>query len=236
MDRLYIVIPAYNEQDNIRSVIDGWYPVVCETGEESRLLVIDDGSRDDTWKVLQEEMEKRPRLIARHKANSGHGPTILAGYKQALSEGADFVFQTDSDGQTDPKEFKQFWDLRNKYDIIIGDRTERGDGFSRIVVTNVLKLVILLCFHVYVRDANTPFRLMKSETLKKEISFVPNDYFLSNVLLSVIYKKHRRKMKFIPISFKPRQGGVNSINPGKIIKVGIRSLAEFVKLNRIIGR
>ncbi len=236
MDRLYIVIPAYNEQDNIRKVIDDWYPVVCETGESSRLLVIDDGSRDDTWKVLQAETEKRPQLIVKHKANSGHGSTILVGYKQALEEGADYVFQTDSDGQTDPKEFKQFWDIRGKYDIIIGDRTERGDGFSRIVVTNVLKLVILLCFHVFVKDANTPFRLMKAETLKKEISYVPNDYFLSNVLLSVIYKKHRRKMKFIPISFKPRQGGVNSINPAKIIKVGIRSLFEFVKLNRIIGR
>lgn len=236
MDRLYIVIPAYNEQDNIQNVIDGWYPVVCEAGEDSRLLVIDDGSRDDTWKVLQEEMEKRPQLIARHKANSGHGSTILAGYKQALAEGADFVFQTDSDGQTDPKEFEQFWELRNKYDIIIGDRTQRGDGFSRVVVTNVLKLVILLCFHVFVKDANTPFRLMKSEILKKEISYVPNDYFLSNVLLSVIYKKHRRKMKFIPISFKPRQGGVNSINPKKIVKIGIRSLVEFIKLNRIIGR
>ena len=236
MDNLYIVIPAYNERENIRKVIADWYPIVCSKGEGSRLLVIDDGSRDDTWKVLKDEAQKREKLIVKHKSNSGHGPTILAGYKQALAEGADFVFQTDSDGQTDPKEFEQFWERRNKYDIIIGDRTERGDGFSRIVVTNVLKLVILLCFHVYIKDANTPFRLMKAETLKKEISFVPNDYFLSNVLISVIYKKHRRKMEFIPISFKPRQGGVNSINPRKIIKVGIKSLVEFVKLNRIIGR
>ncbi|MCR5650135.1 MAG: glycosyltransferase family 2 protein [Lachnospiraceae bacterium] len=234
MDKLYIVIPAYNEQDNIRKVINDWYPVVCKAGEGSRLLVIDDGSRDDTFKVLKEEADEKDRLTVKQKANSGHGPTILAGYKQALKEGADFVFQTDSDGQTNPNEFEAFWELRNKYDIIIGDRTERGDGFSRIVVTNVLKFVILLCFHVFVKDANTPYRLMKAETLKKEISYVPNDYFLSNVLLSVIYKKHHRKMKFIPISFLPRQGGVNSINPKKIFKIGIKSLVEFVKLNRII--
>ncbi|MBR5376130.1 MAG: glycosyltransferase family 2 protein [Lachnospiraceae bacterium] len=236
MDKLYIVIPAYNEQDNIRKVINDWYPVVTGTGRDSRLLVIDDGSRDDTWKVLTEEADGKEQLIVKQKANSGHGPTILAGYRQALAEGADFVFQTDSDGQTDPAEFGQFWELRGRYDIIIGDRTRRGDGVSRVVVTNVLKLVILLCFHVYVKDANTPFRLMKAETLKKEIPYVPNDYFLSNVLISVIYKKHRRKMRFIPISFKPRQGGVNSINPKKIIKVGIKSLVEFVKLNRIIAR
>ena len=236
MDKLYVVIPAYNEQENISKVIDDWYPVVCGTGEDSRLLVIDDGSRDDTFRVLQEEAEKRPQLVIKHKPNSGHGPTILAGYKQALAEGADYIFQTDSDGQTDPEEFGQFWELRSKYDIIIGDRTKRGDGFLRVIVTNVLKAVILLCFHVYVKDANTPFRLMKADMLGREISYVPNDYFLSNVLISVIYKKHRRKMKFIPISFRPRQGGINSINPAKIIKVGIKSLVEFVKLNRIIGR
>ncbi len=236
MDKLYIVIPAYNEQDTIKNVIEDWYPVIEKIGHGSKMLVIDDGSKDDTLSVLNEEAAKRPCLAVKHKQNSGHGATILAGYRQALSEGADFVFQTDSDGQTDPAEFWQFWEIRNKFDIIIGDRTDRKDGFSRKVVTLVLKLVILLCFHVYVKDANTPFRLMRSQTLKKELSLVPNDYFLTNVLISVIYTRHRRKMKYIPISFKARQGGINSINLKKIIGVGIKSLVEFVKLNRIIGR
>ncbi len=235
MDKLYIVIPAYNEQDTILSVVDQWYPIVKKGGDGSKLVIIDDGSRDDTLKLLRKEEEKRECLKVIHKENSGHGATILYGYKYAIEEGATYIFQTDSDGQTDPKEFDRFWKDRSKYDMVIGCRESRQDGFSRVIVTRVLRLVILLTFHVWVRDANTPFRLMRASTLKQEIKYVPDDYFLTNVLISVIYEKHKDSVEYIPISFKPRQGGVNSINIKKIIKVGIKALAEFVKLNRIIG-
>ena len=236
MDKLYIVIPAYNEQDTIKSVIDAWYPVVEKTGKDSRLVVIDDGSKDGTPDKLNEEAKSREQLIVKHKENSGHGATVLYGYKFAIAEGADYIFQTDSDGQTDPKEFSAFWQERSKYDLIIGDRTDRKDGFSRVVVTRVLRLVILLCFHVWVKDANTPFRLMKAQTLKEKLKYVPDDYFLTNVLITVIYTKHENRIRYIPITFKPRQGGVNSINLKKIIKIGFRSVTEFIKLNRIISR
>jgi len=235
MDKLYIIIPAYNEQDTILNVISDWYPIVKKAGEGSRLVVIDDGSRDDTLKILKEEEEKRDRLTVIHKENSGHGATILHGYKYAIEEGADLIFQTDSDGQTDPKDFDRFWADRGNYDMVIGFRNSRQDGFSRIVVTRILRLVIFLTFHVRVRDANTPFRLMRASTLKRELKYVPDDYFLTNVLISVIYAKHKNSVKSVPISFKPRQGGVNSINIRKIIKVGVKALVEFVRLNRIIG-
>ena len=235
MEKLYIVIPAYNEQDTILTVINEWYPVALKCGKESRLVIINDGSMDNTAKILDSESEKRPQLTVIHKKNSGHGGTILYGYKYAIEQGATYIFQTDSDGQTDPKEFNRFWKERSRYDMVIGCREGRQDGFSRVVVTRVLRFVIMLTFHVWVRDANTPFRLMRASTLKHELKYIPDDYFLTNVLISVIYKKHRNTVKYIPISFKPRQGGVNSINIKKIIKVGIKSLVEFVKLNRIIG-
>ena len=84
MDKLYMIIPAYNEEATIRDVIDEWYPMVVMTGEESRLVVIDDGSNDSTLSVLRAEASKRPQLVVKHKENSGHGPTILAGYKYAI--------------------------------------------------------------------------------------------------------------------------------------------------------
>ena len=204
------------------------------TGEDSRLVVIDDGSKDRTLEVLKKEAEKRSQLIIKHKENSGHGPTILAGYRYALKEGADYIFQTDSDGQTRPEEFPAFWRCRRHYDMIVGYRNHRQDGWSRIFVTKVLKAVIFCCFHCVVTDANTPFRLMKAETLEKEIHLVPKNYFLTNVLLTVIYTKHKRAVKFTPITFRPRQGGVNSINMKRIFGIGKNALRDFVTLNRKI--
>ncbi len=52
MDKLYIIMPAYNEQDNIVNVIDQWYPVVEKIGNDSKLVIIDDGSKDNTYKIM----------------------------------------------------------------------------------------------------------------------------------------------------------------------------------------
>ncbi|MBO4890337.1 MAG: glycosyltransferase family 2 protein [Lachnospiraceae bacterium] len=230
-DRLFIIIPAYNEQENIRQVVSDWYPVVEKYGTDSRLVVIDDGSRDSTYSILQDMSKTMPRLTALTKANAGHGATLLFGYKYALENGADYVFQTDSDGQTLPSEFEPFWIARSKYDVSIGYRNKRRDGLSRVFVTKILRLVVYLCFRVYVLDANTPYRLMSAATLKENLKYIPDDFFLTNVALAAIYKKRRQKVHFIPISFRPRQGGRNSINLIKIIKVGLSSIRSFIVIN-----
>ena len=230
-DRLFIIIPAYNEQENIRQVVTDWYPVVEKYGTDSRLVVIDDGSRDSTYSILQDMSKTMPRLTALTKANAGHGATLLFGYKYALENGADYVFQTDSDGQTLPSEFEPFWIAKSKYDVSIGYRNKRRDGLSRVFVTKILRLVVYLCFKVYVLDANTPYRLMSAATLRDNLKYIPDDFFLTNVALAAIYKKRRQKVHFIPISFRPRQGGRNSINLIKIIKVGFSSIRSFIVIN-----
>ncbi|MCR4903653.1 MAG: glycosyltransferase family 2 protein [Butyrivibrio sp.] len=234
-DSLYIVIPAYNEEENIKNVINDWYPVIEKYGnEDSRLVIIDDGSKDSTYSILKKAMEEKPKLIGLTKANGGHGSTILYGYHYALDNNADFVFQTDSDGQTLPSEFEPFWNERNNFDLVIGNRNKREDGFSRVVVTKTLKLVIKIAFGESLTDANTPYRLMESSVLRKNIKHVPDDFFLSNVLLAVIYKRNNQRIKFIPITFRPRQGGVNSINLKRITGIGIQALKDFRKLNKEI--
>ena len=234
-DRLFIIIPAYNEQANIKQVVNDWYPVVEKYGTDSRLVVIDDGSRDSTYRILQDLSKDMPKLTALTKPNGGHGATVLYGYKYALEHGADYVFQTDSDGQTLPSEFEPFWISRTKYDITVGYRNKRKDGLSRILVTRILRLVVFLCFRVYVLDANTPYRIMSAQTLRDNIKLIPDDFFLTNVALAAIYKKRGQKVHFIPITFRPRQGGTNSINLFKIFKVGLSSLGSFSKINENIG-
>ncbi|MCQ2609918.1 MAG: glycosyltransferase family 2 protein, partial [Lachnospiraceae bacterium] len=225
-DVLYVVIPAYNEQDTIGDVIKSWYNVVKEHDGEgkSRLVIINDGSKDDTYKIASELKKDYPLLEVIDKKNEGHGATVLYGYHYAIDNNADYIFQTDSDGQTDPNEFAEFWENRENYDMVIGHRKGREDGISRVFVTKTLKYVLKLVFHVDVTDANTPFRLMKKDTLAKYIGLIPDGFNLSNVILSVIYKKKNLKVKYIKITFRPRQGGVNSINLKKIFGIGVKAL------------
>lgn len=234
MDKLYIVIPAYNEEANIANVIKDWYPVVEKIGGGSKLVIIDDGSKDSTYSIMKKMAEKLPAFEPVTKANQGHGATVLYGYHYALDAGADYVFQTDSDGQTLPSEFWQFWDLRQKYEMVIGHRKGRQDGASRVFVTKTLKLVCRICFHVTVTDANTPFRLMKADTLKENLTLVPENFNLSNVIISVIYAKKKLPVLYLPITFRPRQGGVNSINLKKIFKIGRQAVRDFRAINKCL--
>lgn len=231
MENLYIVIPAYNEQATIRKVIDEWYPIVERIGSDSRLVVVDDGSTDHTYEIMQECVEEKSQFVPLTKENGGHGAAVLYAYHYALGKNADYIFQTDSDGQTVPEEFLPFWKQRHEYDMVIGHRSNRQDGFSRVVVTKMLKAVIRLCFGIQVIDANTPFRLMDAKTMKEQIDLIPKDFNLANVILSVIYAKKKLKVKYVPITFKPRQGGVNSINLPKIFRIGVRALKDFREIN-----
>ena len=236
MDSLYIIIPAYNEEETILDVIHGWYPIIERYHGDgaSRLVIINDGSTDHTANILEEAAKTRPFLTTITKENSGHGATVLFGYHFALEHGADYIFQTDSDGQTLPEEFENFWLLRKDYDMVIGNRKNRQDGFSRKVVTKTLKAALYCCFGVSIPDANTPFRLMDATILQNYIHLIPDGFYLSNVLLSVIYAKNELNVCYLPITFQPRQGGKNSINLKKIMKIGWKAIHDFLRLRHAV--
>ena len=231
-DKLYIVIPAYNEEMNIESVAREWHDVVVSCGAASRLVIIDDGSRDATYARLTALAQELPQLIALTKPNGGHGATVLYGYQYALRAGADFICQTDSDGQTLPGEFPAFWEKRHAYDAIIGNRRKREDGLARVFVTKVLKAVLFCIFGLHITDANTPFRLMNRRVMEKYVPRIPDGFNLSNVMLSVLLLHGREKVLYLPITFRPRQGGVNSINLRRIVHIGRQAVVDFWRIRR----
>lgn len=235
MEKFYFVMPAYNEAENIKDTIAQWYPVVEKINRDENcsavLAIANDGSKDNTFEIMESLKSDYPYFDPLNKKNSGHGATVLYLYRHAISNGADYIFQTDSDGQTNPDEFWQMYDHRHDYDFQIGFRKGREDGFSRIFVTKTLRVVVWLMFHVWVTDANTPFRLMQRDKLKAIMDVIPEDYFLCNVAISAIATKWKYSIKFYKITFRPRQGGVNSINMKRIFKIGVKALADFFKIN-----
>ena len=233
-ESLYIIIPAYNEEATIEKVLEDWYPVVSghDGGGRSRLVVIDDGSRDRTAEIVRAFAAEHPLILIKTKTNGGHGAAIRYGYQYALDEGADWIFQTDSDGQTLAGEFEPFWQARQDADLVIGWRHRRMDGAARILVSRVLRLVVKLTFGVSLRDVNTPYRLMRSDALAGLMPYVPDGFSLTNVLLSALFMKAGKRVVTLPITFRARQGGVNSINMRRITAIGLHAVREFRRISR----
>ena len=234
MQRLFIVMPAYNEQDNIADTLAAWYPVIERhaANGESRLVAVNDGSKDDTFAVMQEFAKDHPLFTPLTKPNGGHGPTVIYAYNYAIEQGADWIFQTDSDGQTNPDEFEAFWEAREAYDGIFGNRTVRGDGNSRAMVEKVVCLLLRIYFGVKVPDANAPFRLMRAEKVAKYLKKLPEDYNLPNIMMTTYFVYYKERVSFREISFKPREKGTNSINIKKIFKIGRQAVKDFRMLKK----
>jgi glycosyltransferase involved in cell wall biosynthesis len=226
-ESIYVVMPAYNEEENIKRTVEDWYPILSFGNKDSRLVIADSGSSDKTHEILENLKKKYPQLETVTECEKQHGPKVIYLYNYAIKNKSDWIFQTDSDGQTNPKEFEEFWNERDKYDILLGNRTVRGDGKQRAFVEKTVCRLVKHYFKVKVPDANAPFRLMKSSIVKKYIKKLPYDYNLPNIILTAYFVHNKEKVTFKEISFKPRQGGVNSINVKKIVKIGWKALSDF---------
>lgn len=232
MSTLFIVMPAYNEEENISTVVRQWYPILNGKNSQSRFVVADSGSTDATHEILLDLQKEYPQLEILSDTGKYHGPKLIALYSYAIEKKADYIFQTDSDGQTNPDEFDAFWKLRVQYDGIFGYRNIRGDGKVRAFVEHVVCFLLRIYFGVKVPDANAPFRLMKADVVKKYLYKMPEDYNLPNIMLTTYFAYYKEKMTFKTVSFKPRQGGVNSINISKIVKIGWKAMSDFKKMKK----
>lgn len=232
MDSLYIVMPAYNEEANIEEAVKQWYPILEGKADVSRLVIADSGSTDSTHDILVDLQKEYPKLDILAETNRYHGPKIIALYDYAVKNGADYIFQTDSDRQTNPEEFDAFWQGRYQYDGIFGNRAQRGDGIGRVCVEKIVCILLRLYFGVTVPDANAPFRLMRCDVVKKYLYMMPREYNLPNIMITAYYAYYGEKMRFKEISFKPRLEGSNFVNIFQIIKIGWKALGDFYRLKK----
>jgi dolichol-phosphate mannosyltransferase len=224
-----LVMPAYNEQDCIGAVLSAWHNEFQRRfGPAFRIIVVNDGSRDQTATILDELATKMPELIVIHQPNAGHGAALMTGYRRALGLPVDRVFQTDSDDQFDPADFGGLWDQRNNSDFILGFRSDRHDPFHRLVITRILRFLVLAVFGVNVKDLNVPFRLIRASYLKALLDVLPVGLFAPNIFLSILAAADGQALKSIPVTHRVRRSGTVSIMRMKLLKVCIRSAGELI--------
>ena len=129
-----------------------------------------------------------------------------------------WIFQIDSDGQCDPRYFPDVWAAREGCDIVFGCRTQRDDGFSRVIISFVLRMVVLALAGVNSRDANVPYRLMRTEAVAPIIAKIPSDCFFTNVGITVLALRAKLRCHYVPIIFLERAAGETTVPLRKLGK------------------
>ncbi|MCF3652091.1 glycosyltransferase family 2 protein [Synoicihabitans lomoniglobus] len=229
---LAIVIPVYNESANIVALLQEWREVLDPLDIDYRILAFNDGSRDDTGRILDEATNTLDRLEVVHKPNTGHGRTCRFGYDRAVSLGFAWILQIDSDGQCDPAYFKEIWNKRVSADCVFGLRVTRDDGWRRALISRLLRFSTFILTGRDLRDANVPYRLMRADVLQRALKRVPANFDIQNVALTLALKRERFvTWSYVPIRFRDRQGGTNSINVAKILKMGWDMLASLHRVS-----
>ena len=179
---LAVVMPVYNEEECIEGVVRSWMEMLARLAIDFRLIVLDDGSIDRTPEILA-GLAADPRVDIIHKNHTGHGPTILLGYRRAVSL-AQWVFQCDSDDELSARHFPALWAQRERYDFLLGVRVGRKQSPGRRLLTVCSHLLVRVLFGEGIKDANVPYRLARASVLQPIADQIPDDAFAPNVLMS----------------------------------------------------
>jgi len=231
MKELALIIPVYNEEENIEKVLNDWKKILEK--KKFDIIVINDGSKDKTKLIVDKIKKKNSNIKIINKLNGGHGESIYLGYKYATKKKYKFIFQVDSDDQFSASDFKALWKLKDKsYDLIMGYRQYRKDPLLRIFLSKVvLRLFFLIYFKKNISDANIPYRLMKIKFLDKFIKNSSKKYIAPNILMT-LYAKSVLSLK---VKHFQRSKGVIRWPLRRLIYFGVRLIVEIAEWKKIIS-
>lgn len=232
MDHLTVVMPVYNEKDIITSVVDDWVRELRSLHIDFTILVLDDGSTDGTREILDATAGAHPEVKVVHKANSGHGPTILSAYKTIAKredEGESWIFQIDSDNELPAASFAQVWALREKADFVVGRRIGRRQAVPRRIVSLVSRLIVRVLYGPGIWDVNSPYRLMRARAFEDFIAALPDDTFAPNVLLTGCAAWANIPSAEVDVPHNIRTTGSESLNRWKLFRSACRSMLQTLR-------
>ncbi|MEY4094163.1 MAG: Undecaprenyl-phosphate 4-deoxy-4-formamido-L-arabinose transferase [Acidobacteriota bacterium] len=158
---LSVFFPAYNDAGTIASLVITSVKVAATLTDDYEVIVINDGSKDDTAKILDELARVYPEhvRIVHHAQNRGYGGALRSGFATATK---DLVFYTDGDAQYDPSEMTLLWQqMRDDVDWVNGWKISRSDPMHRIIIGRLYHHYVKMLFGLKVRDVDCDFRLMR---------------------------------------------------------------------------
>lgn len=224
--RLSVVMPAYNEQDAISAAVTDVQHDILNLVPESELIVVDDGSRDDTGAILDRLAETDDRLRIVHQLNSGHGGALITGLTKAQGE---YLLLIDSDRQIPTEIFQDFWDIISQgRDGVFGVRRTRNDPQIRLWLTAAIRQALRFVFGVRIFDANIPFKLLRRSIWEEASKFIPSNTLAPSLFLAVYAMLRDYDIAEIDVPHQERQSGVVSIRRLKLLEFSTKALMQLL--------
>jgi glycosyltransferase involved in cell wall biosynthesis len=211
-----IIIPAYNEAETIGPLVQR----LRALHPEAEIIVIDDGSADDTAAAAG----RQGAMVVRHPYNIGNGAAVKSGIRAASGDVLVFM---DADGQHGPDDIRRMLSFFPRYDMVVGARSLKGQtSFGRAFGNQVFNLLASYVAKFPVQDLTSGFRALKADIARSFVYLLPNTYsYPTTITLGVL--RSGRSLKYIPIEAGKRKRGRSKI---KFFKDGIRFFMIIVKI------
>ncbi|MDH4028118.1 MAG: glycosyltransferase family 2 protein [Nitrospirota bacterium] len=220
-DRISIIIPAFNEEDNIKTFLESLKEVLSGISGTHEIIVVDDGSADNTYSIASSVLDVR---VLKNPYNKGNGASVKKGIMESTG---DKLVIIDADGQQDPRHIHEMIELLGKYDLVVGARESFGAcrrGFGNTVVSRLASYLS----GIHIPDLTSGFRAFKKEYMLEFIDLLPNGYSLPSTS-TLAFATSGYNVKFIPIFPHKRQGGKSGI------KVSMDGMKFVVLIFRMIS-
>ncbi|MGQ9470754.1 MAG: polyprenol monophosphomannose synthase [Candidatus Aminicenantales bacterium] len=232
--KVVVMIPTYNERDNIRPVIESILEL--NSGLEITVLVVDDNSPDGTGREVEKlgAQDSRVKLLLRKKRR-GRGSAGAAGFQAALAFDPDLVIEMDGDGSHQARFIPDLIQAAESADVILGSRFVRGGrdvdrSFLRRLITWAVRCFIRWLFSFPVKDVSSGFRCFRVDALRR---IDPEDLISTgpSIVLEVLARAYQAGLtiKEVPITFVDRQRGETKLNLTTLLETLVMAL-KFKKL------
>lgn len=236
--RKLVIIPTYNEKENVRSIINA----VFALEQDFHVLIVDDSSPDGTANIVEEMRKEFPthlHLLIR-KTKDGLGKAYIAGFKWALEYGFDYVFEMDADFSHNPNDLPKLYDAAVNADMSIGSRYCRGVNvvnwpMSRVLLSYFASKYVRFVLGVPIFDTTAGFVCFSRKVLEN-IGLEQVKMTGYGFQVEMKYRTFRKKFQIaeVPIIFTDRTQGESKMNGG-IIKEAVFGVINL-KLKSLFGK
>lgn len=204
LESLSVFLPAFNEEENIIRVLKQTLSLLPDIAAEYEVLVINDGSSDNTAKVVEEFARKNKEVkLVNHETNKGYGAALKSGFYSSKFK---YITYMDADGQFDFSEINKLIPELEGNDVVVGYRIKRADKKTRVIVGHMWTFLMGILLGVKLKDIDCGFKIIKSEVIDAIPKLESNGATISAELLAKA-KKKGFKIKEVGLVHKPRQYG-----------------------------